>query len=58
MSIESLKDEINTKKEGVEEDLFVIDESLKRIQEFVKALQKLQSPEIMNYALDNKMLKI
>jgi len=58
MSIDSLKDEINVKKDGIEDDIFVIDESLKRIQEFVKALQKLQSPEIMDYALDNKMLKI
>ena len=33
-------------------------ETVKRIQEFVKALQKLQSAEIMDYALDNKMLKL
>lgn len=58
MSIDSLKDEVNIKKNGVEEDLFVIDESLKRIKEFVKALQNLQSAEIMDYALDNKMIKI
>ncbi|MCB0730267.1 MAG: response regulator [Ignavibacteriae bacterium] len=58
LSINSLKDEIDNKKDGIEEDLYVIDESLKRIQEFVKALQKLQSAEIMDYALDNKMLKI
>lgn len=58
MSIESLKDEIDSKKENVSDDFFVIEESLKRIQEFVKALQNLQSAEITNYALDNKMLKI
>ena len=58
MSLSSLKDEVDVKKDGIEEDFFVIDESLKRIQEFVKALQKLQSSEIMDYALDNKMLKI
>ena len=58
MSVESLKEVLYREKDGVDEDLFVIEESLKRIQEFVKALQKLQSPEIMNYALDNKMLKI
>lgn len=58
MSLESLKDEIDKEKDGLKDDLYVIDESLKRIQEFVKALQKLQSPEIMEYALDNKMLKI
>ena len=58
MSIDSLKDELDQKKEGVEEDLFVIDESLKRIREFVKALQNLKSAEIMDYAMNNKMLKI
>ncbi len=58
MSIESLKDEIDTKKEDVADDIFVIDESLKRIQEFVKALQKLNSTEVLDYALNNKMLKI
>jgi len=58
MSIDSLKDELNLDEESTKEDLFVIDESLKRIQKFVKALQKLQSSEIMDYALDNKMLKI
>ena len=58
ISIDSLKEEIDLKNDGIEEDIYVVDESLKRIEEFVKALQKLQSPEIMDYALDNKMLKI
>lgn len=58
MSLDTLKDEIDIEKESVNEDLFVIEESLKRIQEFVKALQDLQNPEVMDYALDNKMLKI
>lgn len=58
MSLESLKESLDINSEGVEEDIFVVDESLKRIQEFVRALQKLQSSEIMDYALDKKMLKI
>jgi hypothetical protein len=58
MSLESLKESLDQNSEGVQEDIFVVDESLKRIQEFVKALQKLQSSEIMDYALDKKMLKI
>jgi sigma-B regulation protein RsbU (phosphoserine phosphatase) len=58
MSVGSLKDEVDMSKEEINEDIFVIEESLKRIQEFVKALQKLQSAEIMDYAMDNKMLKI
>ncbi|MCP5064230.1 MAG: response regulator [Ignavibacteriae bacterium] len=58
MSIDTLKTEIDSSNESTNEDLFIIDESLKRIQEFVKALQKLQSAELMDYALDNKMLNI
>ncbi len=58
MSVDSLKGEVDISKEEINEDFYVIEESLKRIQEFVKALQKLQSAEIMDYALDNKMLKI
>ncbi|MCB9248021.1 MAG: response regulator [Ignavibacteriales bacterium] len=58
MSVDSMKDELDTNNESIKDDLFVIEESLKRIQEFVKALQKLQSAEIMDYALDNKMLKM
>lgn len=58
MSLDSLKEEVDQNKTEVEEDLFVIDESLKRIREFVKALQNLQSAEITDYAMDNKMLKI
>ncbi|MCB0748088.1 MAG: response regulator [Ignavibacteriae bacterium] len=58
MSVDSMKDEIDIDNESIKDDLFVIEESLKRIQEFVKALQKLQSAEIMDYALDNKMLKM
>jgi len=58
MSIDTLKTELTTPTESTNEDLFIIDESLKRIQEFVKALQKLQSAEIIDYALDNKMLNI
>lgn len=57
MSISSLKGEIDKSKEEINDDLFIIEESLKRIQEFVKALQNLKSPEIMEYALNNKMIK-
>lgn len=58
MSINSLKDEIDKNKGEIKDDLYIIDESVKRIQEFVKALQKLQSSEVMDYALDKKMIKI
>ena len=57
MSITSLKGEIDKSKEEINDDLFIIEESLKRIQEFVKALQNLKSPEIMEYALTNKMIR-
>ncbi len=59
MSVESLKAELNNKSVSEnEEDFFIIEESIKRIQKFVDALKNLQSPEMMDYALGNKMLKI
>ncbi len=58
MSIESLKEEIDNKSESTQEDIFIIEESLKRIQKFVKALQELKSAETTDYTSDNKMLKI
>ena len=58
MSIESLKEELDKKNESAQEDIFIVEESLKRIQEFVKALQNLKSAETTKYALDNKMLNI
>ena len=58
MSIDSLKEELGKANESTTEDIYIIEESLKRIQEFVKALQNLKSAETTNYALDNKMLKI
>ncbi len=58
MSIESLKEEIDNKNKSTQEDIFIIEESLKRIQKFVKALQELKSAETTDYTSDNKMLKI
>ena len=58
MSIDTLKEELGKANESTTEDIYIIEESLKRIQEFVKALQNLKSAETTNYALDNKMLKI
>lgn len=58
MSVESLKDEIDSAKEKFSDDFYVIEESLKRIQEFVKDLQNLRNPEITDYALSNKMIKL
>ncbi|MBI1931827.1 MAG: response regulator [Ignavibacteriales bacterium] len=58
MSVESLKDEIDSTKEKFNDDFYVIEESLKRIQEFVKDLQNLRNPEITDYALSNKMIKL
>ena len=58
MSIDSLKEELGKANESTTEDIYIIEESLKRIHEFVKALQNLKSAETTSYALDNKMLKI
>ena len=59
MAVDSLKEEL--KKENVkiqDDDIFIINESVKRIKGFVEALQKLKEPDFTKYALDNKMLKI
>lgn len=60
MTIKNLEDELSDKvdKELVEDDFFVINESVNRIKEFVEYLQKIDKPEFIEYALENKMLKI
>lgn len=59
MSFKNLEGELkNYDKEKIGDDLFVIEESIKRIKKFVEALQNLQNPEFTDYALDNKMLNI
>ena len=60
-AIENLKllNDLNDNlKEANKEDIFVIEESIKRIKTFVEALQNIQNPEFEGYALDNKMLKM
>lgn len=59
MTIHSLKEDLEeTVQKKHADDFELIDQSIERIQKFVEALKKIRSPEIMNYALDNKMIKI
>ncbi|MFH1194325.1 MAG: response regulator [bacterium] len=59
MTIDSLKTELdeNLRKKHTE-DFDLIDQAIERIQKFVEALKQIRNPEVMNYALGNKMLKI
>ncbi len=59
MSFVTLQSELNdAQKSNLKEEIFVIEESIKRIQSFVKALQNLETPSTTEYLPDNKMLKI
>lgn len=59
MSFVTLQSELNdAQKSNLKEEIFVIKESIKRIQSFVKALQNLETPSTTEYLPDNKMLKI
>jgi sigma-B regulation protein RsbU (phosphoserine phosphatase) len=55
-TLESGLDE--SKKEGLKEDFFIINESIERIKKFVDALTNLQNPETVKYVKDSKMIKI
>ncbi len=59
MSVQSLQEELEeAAKNNLEDDLFIINESIDRIKKFVATLQNLQNPEFTKYALNNKMLKL
>lgn len=59
MSISTLQSEMNSDEaEKYKDDLFIINQSIERIKKFVEALKNLQNPEVIKYALENKMLKI
>jgi sigma-B regulation protein RsbU (phosphoserine phosphatase) len=59
ISTQNLEAELsNGNNNNYKEDFYLVRESIKRIQKFVKALQNLENPEFIDYDLDNKMLKI
>lgn len=59
MAAKSIEDEVfEINKEQFEDDVFVMNESINRIKKFVEYLQKIDKPEFIEYALENKMLKI
>jgi sigma-B regulation protein RsbU (phosphoserine phosphatase) len=55
MTIDGIAEEI---PEKFKDDLYIVEESIKRIKGFVETLQNLKNPEFTKYALDNKMLKL
>lgn len=59
MSLKTLRDELEeARAQKLEEDFYIINESIERIKKFVQALVNLENPEIVNYTSDSKMLKI
>jgi len=59
MSVNTLHSELSDNlKKKFEDDFEIITESIKRIEKFVNTLQKLENPELAEYAVNQKMLKI
>ncbi len=59
MSQKNLETELDdVTREKLKDDFYIMTESVNRIRKFVEALKNLQNPEIIEYAQNNKMLKI
>jgi sigma-B regulation protein RsbU (phosphoserine phosphatase) len=59
MALQNLHSELDaTNKEKLKEDFLIINEAIERIKKFVEALANLQSPEVVKYVKDSKMIKI
>jgi sigma-B regulation protein RsbU (phosphoserine phosphatase) len=59
MSVKTLQEELDSSRaKKVEDDFYIINESIERIKKFVQALVNLESPEIVNYTSDSKMIRI
>jgi sigma-B regulation protein RsbU (phosphoserine phosphatase) len=59
MSLQNIEDEIDvTSNESVKYDLDVIQKSAVKIKKLTADLTQLQNPEVIDYASDNKMIKL
>jgi sigma-B regulation protein RsbU (phosphoserine phosphatase) len=59
ISIKNLEDELkNTGKEKLNDDFYIINESIARIKSFVNDLINLENPTIINYSDDKNMIDI
>lgn len=59
MALKNLEDEIKISSQNKhEEDFYVINESISRINKLVEALKNLESPKIVNYTLNNNMIRL
>ncbi len=59
MSVKNIEDDINIKQKNVFlEDFQIISQSIERIKLLINDLTHLQNPEIIDYASDNKMIKL
>ncbi|QQS35519.1 MAG: response regulator [Ignavibacteriales bacterium] len=59
MTLKGLEDELKSEnKTSLNEDFTVINKSIERIKSLVNDLTHLQNPTIIDYASDNKMIKL
>lgn len=59
VSIKNIEDDLKSvKQDKFNEDLHVINQSIERIRVLVNDLTHLESPEMINYTPDNKMVKL
>ncbi|MGE5680004.1 MAG: response regulator [Bacillota bacterium] len=59
ISLKTLQEELGeAKAKKLDEDFYIINESIERIKKFVQALVNLENPEIVNYTSDSKMIRI
>lgn len=59
MSVKTLQEELEASKaKKVEDDIYIINESIERIKKFVQALVNLENPEIVNYTSESRMIRI
>ena len=58
MSFKNIEYELLKEKKNFEDDLHIINQSIKRIQKLANDLTQIKDPEIINYTSDSKMIKL
>lgn len=58
MSFKNIEYELLTEKKNFEDDLHIINQSIKRIQKLANDLTQIKNPEIIDYTSDSKMIKL
>ena len=58
ISFKNIEYELLTEKKNFEDDLHIINQSIKRIQKLANDLTQIKNPEIIDYTSDSKMIKL